>query len=97
MAEESPTRQIPRLERQQCAIRPGNPREFKAKHLNFNDLELEHIVNHSISRAVLETGPFTQAGSLCFRRRTPAWREQHINFYSRLIHNPKNPLKSGLS
>jgi hypothetical protein len=72
MAEESPPRQILRLERQPWAIRAGNPREFEAKHLNSNDLQLEHIVNHSISRAALETGPFVQAGSECFRQRTPA-------------------------
>ena len=72
MAEESPTSRNLRLERQWRAIRPGNPRQLEAKHLNFNDLELEHIVNHSISRAVLETGPFAPVGSECFRQRTPA-------------------------
>jgi hypothetical protein len=72
MAEESSAGQILRLERQSCVIRPDKPPEHEANHLNCNDLELEHIVNHSISRAVLEIGPFAQAGSDCSKQRTPA-------------------------
>jgi hypothetical protein len=63
MAKKTPTSRILCLQKQWCAISPGYPDEIKAKHLNSNDLELEHIVNHSILCAVPETCPFVQAGS----------------------------------